>query len=97
MFFYAEAFLSCLWVGGAVIPLRTFSPPAFLDAVDRYQATEILAVPAMTVALIEEAERSTYPLDSLNESSPVPHPRRCGSGRSAERCSVRQRSPPVTA
>ena len=61
MFSYVEAFLPCLWVGGAVIPLRTFSPPAFLDAVDRYQATEILAV-----ALIEEAERSTYPLDSLN-------------------------------
>lgn len=65
MFSYVEAFLPCLWVGGAVIPQKTFVPDAFLAAVERHQASEIVTVPTMTVALVEEAERASYRFDSL--------------------------------
>jgi fatty-acyl-CoA synthase len=65
MFSYVEAFLPALWVGGAVIPQKTFVPSAFLEAVERHAASEIVAVPTMTVALVEEAERRDYRLDSL--------------------------------
>ncbi|MDX6233761.1 MAG: fatty-acyl-CoA synthase [Nocardioidaceae bacterium] len=65
MFSYVEALLASMWVGGTVIPQRTFSAPAFLEAVGTHRASEIVVVPTMTVALVEEAERTHYDLDSL--------------------------------
>lgn len=66
MFAYVEGFLACMWVGGAVIPQVEFSPSAYLEGIEEHGASEILAVPTMTIAVLDEAGRNTYELSSLN-------------------------------
>jgi fatty-acyl-CoA synthase len=58
--------LSSIVVGGAIIPLPKFDPKAMLTAIGRHRATYLMAVPTMSIALLEEAERSSYDLSSLN-------------------------------
>lgn len=65
MFAYTEALLPAMWVGGAVIPRLTFDADDYLRSIERFRATEFLAVPTMTVAILEAAERSAYDLGSL--------------------------------
>lgn len=65
MFAYTEAMLPALWVGGSVVPRLTFDPADYLRGVQEFGANEILAVPTMTVAILEEAERTTYDLTTL--------------------------------
>lgn len=62
---YVEGLLAALVVGGAVIPQLQFDPVQTLLAVDRYQAQDILLIPTMTLALLEELDRKPYPLGSL--------------------------------
>ena len=57
--------LSGLMVGGAIIVLNRFNAAALLSAIGRHRATWLLAVPTMTVALLEEAESHPYDLSSL--------------------------------
>jgi len=65
MFSYVEGFLSVLWAGGAIVPQVGFKPDEFLRGVATHSATEVIAVPTMTVALVEEAARNVYDLSSL--------------------------------
>ena len=65
MFGYVEGLLSVMFVGGAIIPRTAFSPADYFASIGRHQATEILAVPTMTVALLEHPGRAGYDLSSL--------------------------------
>jgi fatty-acyl-CoA synthase len=66
MFGYVEGLLSVMFVGGAVIPRTAFSPADYFASIERHRATEILAVPTMTVALLEHPGRAGYDLSSLS-------------------------------
>ena len=65
MFGYVEGLLSVMFVGGAIIPRTAFSPADYFASIERHRATEILAVPTMTVALLEHPGRAGYDLSSL--------------------------------
>jgi fatty-acyl-CoA synthase len=66
MFGYVEGLLSVMFVGGAIIPRTTFSPADYFASIEKHQATEILAVPTMTVALLEHPGRAGTDLSSLS-------------------------------
>jgi fatty-acyl-CoA synthase len=76
MFGYVEGLLSVMFVGGAIIPQTTFSPVSYLSGVQRHQATDILCVPTMAVAIIEHPDLKNYDLSTLNAilcgSAPAP-------------------------
>jgi fatty-acyl-CoA synthase len=65
MFGYVEGLLSVMFVGGAIIPRTAFSPADYFASIERHRATEILAVPTMTVALLEHPGLAGYDLSSL--------------------------------
>ena len=65
VFAYVEGLLAAWFVGGAILPRRIFNPRTLLEAVDAAEAQEILAVPTMTVGLVEEAARGQYALRRL--------------------------------
>jgi fatty-acyl-CoA synthase len=66
MFGYVEGLLSVMFAGGAIIPRTAFSPADYFASIERHRATEILAVPTMTVALLEHPGRAGYDLSSLS-------------------------------
>jgi fatty-acyl-CoA synthase len=76
MFGYVEGLLSVMFVGGAIIPQTTFSPVGYLQGVQRHQATDILCVPTMAVAIIEHPDLKQYDLSTLTAilcgSAPAP-------------------------
>jgi fatty-acyl-CoA synthase len=65
MFGYVEGLLSAMFVGGAIIPRTAFSPADYFASIERHRATEILAVPTMTVALLEYPGLASSDLSSL--------------------------------
>jgi fatty-acyl-CoA synthase len=65
MFGYVEGLLSVMFAGGAIIPRTVFSPADYFASIERHRATEILAVPTMTVALLEHPGRAGCDLSSL--------------------------------
>ncbi len=76
MFGYVEGLLSAMFVGGAIIPRTAFSPADYLETIERHKADDILAVPTMTVALLEHPDRQTRDLSSvsavLSGAAPAP-------------------------
>jgi len=76
MFGYVEGLLAAMFVGGAIIPRTSFSPPDYFAGIRRHRATEILCVPTMTVALLEHADRTPGDLSSvfalLSGAAPAP-------------------------
>lgn len=62
---YVEGLLAVLFVGGAIIPQVRFDAVGTLAAIERHRATDVLLIPAMTLALIEAAEADAYDLSSL--------------------------------
>jgi fatty-acyl-CoA synthase len=65
MFGYVEGLLSVMFAGGAIVPRTTFSPADYCASIERHRATEILAVPTMTVALLEYPGLREHDLSSL--------------------------------
>lgn len=65
MFGYVEGILSVMYVGGAVIPRTAFSPEDYFLGIEKHRATDVLAVPTMTVALLECPDRFTRDITSL--------------------------------
>ncbi|GAC1574970.1 MAG: AMP-binding protein [Sphingomicrobium sp.] len=65
VFGYLEGMLAVSWVGGAIIPHVRFDPAATLVAIEDHRATDALLIPAMSIALIEEARARRYHLRSL--------------------------------
>ena len=76
MFGYIEGLLSVMFVGGAIIPLTTFTAEGYLAGIQRHRASDILCVPTMVVGMVESAARERYDLGSLNAmlcgSAPAP-------------------------
>ncbi len=62
---YVEGLLACMFVGGAIIPQTKFDAKDTLAAIENHQATDILLIPAMTLALIDEQKIHPQPLPSL--------------------------------
>jgi fatty-acyl-CoA synthase len=54
-------------VGGQHVMLRKFDPVSFMQAVERYKVTRVLAVPAIFNAVLHHAERTKYDLSSLKQ------------------------------
>jgi fatty-acyl-CoA synthase len=65
VFGYVEGLLAAMFAGGAVVPQPVFNPRSILTAVQRHRASEVLFVPTMSVAVVEEAARHRYDLSSL--------------------------------
>lgn len=58
-------FLAGLPVGGAIIPLVKFDPAQMLDAIGRHQATFLMAVPTMTIAMLEAELKPHHDFSTL--------------------------------
>lgn len=76
MFGYIEGLLSVMFVGGAIIPQTSFSAENYFAGIARHQATDVLCVPTMAVAMLECRARERYDLSSLRAmlcgSAPAP-------------------------
>jgi fatty-acyl-CoA synthase len=62
---YVEGLLAVLMVGGAVVPRLKFEARDTLSALEGHRATDLLLIPTMTMALLDELERERYDLSSL--------------------------------
>lgn len=62
---YVEGMLSVLFVGGAILPRLKFDAGDMLRSLERHQATDMLLIPTMTLALLDELRRTRYDLSSL--------------------------------
>lgn len=62
---YIEGMLTTPFVGGAIIPHLQFEPAATLEAIERHKADDVLLVPTMTLALLDELKRRDYRLPTL--------------------------------
>lgn len=62
---YVEGMLSVLFVGGAIVPRLKFDAQDTLRSLGRHQATDLLLIPTMTMALLEELRKTRYDLSSL--------------------------------
>ena len=65
VFGYVEGLLAAMFAGGAVVPHAVFNARGMLAAVQRHAVNEVLFVPTMSVAVVEEAARHDYDLSSL--------------------------------
>src|SRR6201992_2457905 len=65
VFGYVEGLLAAMFAGGAIVPHAVFNPRTILAAVQQHQVSEVLLVPTMSVAVVEEAARHDYDLSSL--------------------------------
>ncbi|MCV7412362.1 acyl--CoA ligase [Mycobacterium florentinum] len=76
MFGYIEGLLSVMFAGGAIIPRTAFSAESYFAGIERHRATDVLCVPTMAVAMVENPNRRQYDLSSLTAmlcgSAPAP-------------------------
>ena len=66
VFGYIECLVPVLFVGGAVIPQVVFDAPAMLRSIAQHGAHELVAVPAVTLPLMEEHRRGGYDVSSIH-------------------------------
>lgn len=76
VFGYIEGLLAAMFAGGAVVPQAVFNPRSMLAAVWTHRVNEVLFVPTMSIAVVEEAARQRYDLASLESvfSAAAPAP-----------------------
>lgn len=65
VFGYVEGMLPAIFVGGAIIPHLAFHPAASLEAIERHRATDMLAIPLMTQAVMDAQRERAADLGSL--------------------------------
>lgn len=65
VFGYVECWVAALFVGGSIIPHAQFDPSEMLDLAARLEANDIVCVPIMTQALIEEARKRKFASPAL--------------------------------
>lgn len=65
VFGYVEGMLPVLFVGGAIVPHLSFTPVASLDAIEAHGATDMLAIPLMTQAVMDAQRERGADLGSL--------------------------------
>ena len=63
---YVEGMLAVLFVGGAIVPQLKFDPVETLRAIERHRASDILLIPTMTLALLDQLKIGAYDLSSLH-------------------------------
>jgi fatty-acyl-CoA synthase len=63
---YVEGLLSVLFVGGAIIPQLQFDASATLRGIERHRATDVLLIPTMTLALLDELRKQPFDMSSLH-------------------------------
>jgi fatty-acyl-CoA synthase len=66
VFGYVEGLIAVLFVGGAICPHAAFDADETLRDVARHGIDEIVAVPAMTSVLLDQARAGDYDLSSLH-------------------------------
>jgi fatty-acyl-CoA synthase len=66
VFGYVEGLLAALFVGGAIIPRLKFDAADTLRAAERHRATDMLSIPTMTLALLDELRGQPYDLSPLH-------------------------------
>ncbi len=64
-FALVEGLLAAMFVGGAIIPQLIFDATATLAGIERHRATYLMAVPTMSVALVEHPDIARFDLSSL--------------------------------
>ena len=62
---YVEGLLACLFVGGAIIPQTRFDAKETLQGIEKHKASDVLLIPTMTLALLDELKKTTYELKTL--------------------------------
>ena len=62
---YVEGLLACLFVGGAIIPQTRFDAKDTLQGIENHKASDVLLIPTMTLALLDELKKTTYKLKTL--------------------------------
>ncbi len=65
VFGYVEGMLAVLFVGGSVLPRLKFDAVDTLTSIARHQVTDLLLIPTMTLALLDELRRQRYDLSPL--------------------------------
>jgi fatty-acyl-CoA synthase len=65
VFGYVEGMLPVTFVGGAIIPHVVFNPAASLVAIERHRATDMLAIPLMTRAVMDALRDQPADISSL--------------------------------
>ena len=65
---YVEGMLAVLPVGGAIVPQLKFDAADTLRAIGRHRATDVLLIPTMTLALLDELKKpgANFDLSSLH-------------------------------
>ncbi|GAA3765395.1 FadD3 family acyl-CoA ligase [Microbacterium kribbense] len=76
VFGYIEGMLAAMFVGGAIVPQRVFNPRTTLEQIERFRINEVLFVPTMTVAVVDQAAKLRPDLSSLQSvfSAAAPAP-----------------------
>lgn len=62
---YVEGMLAALFVGGSIVPQLRFDAAETLDGIERHAASDVLLIPTMTLALIDEQRKRRRALPSL--------------------------------
>jgi fatty-acyl-CoA synthase len=62
---YVEGLLASLFVGGAIVPQTKFDAKDTLAAIEKHSASDVLLIPTMTLALLDELKKKNYTLSSL--------------------------------
>nr|WP_255426516.1 AMP-binding protein [Pseudonocardia sp. C8] len=65
MFAYEQGVTATTFVGGAMLPQPRFDPREYLEAIEHHRVTDVLAVPTMSVALVEHPDRERFDLSPL--------------------------------
>lgn len=65
VFGYVECWVAALFVGGSIIPQTIFDPAGMLDLAQQLDATDIVCVPVMTQALVEQARMRRFHSETL--------------------------------
>jgi len=62
---YVEGLLASMFVGGSIVPQIRFDAKDTLQAIEKHQATDVLLIPTMTLALLDELKKNPYTLSTL--------------------------------
>ncbi|HWD62082.1 MAG TPA: AMP-binding protein [Humibacter sp.] len=76
VFGYVEGMLAAMFAGGAIVPQRVFNPRSALEQIQEHAINEVLFVPTMTVAVVDQAVKGDFDLRSLQSvfSAAAPAP-----------------------
>ncbi|BBB14401.1 class I adenylate-forming enzyme family protein [Sphingopyxis sp. FD7] len=62
---YVEGLLSVPFVGGAIVPQLKFDAAATIDSIKRHRPTDLLLIPAMTLAIIDALRQRSGDVSSV--------------------------------